>query len=261
MANIKTGLAYYTVDTDRYMDIRIKRLKKALGCDGMAVYDYLLCEIYRDKGYFFEWNENSVFDVAEYFGLKETKVKGIVEFCASVGLFSKVLLGSGVLTSPSIQQRYVTMCNRAKRKEISIREDLLLIKLTEECPKLTEVCDKEKKSKEYHTQTGACEHETKCPYIQKLSKNQAWLDVICMQHQIHIEDALRWLERFDLDMQCSGAIHINMSDAQSHFNAWLKKELAGERKNTKNRKYQENENKTGRRVIAHGEIKDYGSSF
>ena len=261
MANIKTGLAYYTVDTDRYMDIRIKRLKKALGCDGIAVYDYLLCEIYRDKGYFFEWNDNSVFDVAEYFGLKETKVKGIVEFCASVGLFSKVLLGSGVLTSKSIQQRYVTMCNRAKRKETSIREDLLLIKLTEECPKLTEecpklteVCDKEKKSKEYHTQIGACAHETKCPYIQKLSKNQAWLDVICMQHQIQIEDALRWLERFDLDVQCSGTIHINMSDAQSHFNAWLKKELKNQNKTT-------NGNKTGRRVIAPGEVKDYGSSF
>jgi hypothetical protein len=39
MANIKSGLAFYRTDTDRYQDIRIKRLKKSFGCMGMAVYD------------------------------------------------------------------------------------------------------------------------------------------------------------------------------------------------------------------------------
>lgn len=50
MANNKTGLSYYNVDTDRYQDMRIKRLKKDMGCRGVAVYDYILCEIYRVKG-------------------------------------------------------------------------------------------------------------------------------------------------------------------------------------------------------------------
>ena len=45
MANIRVGLSYYSVDTDRYLDIRIRRLVKAFGCDGIAVYDYLLCNI------------------------------------------------------------------------------------------------------------------------------------------------------------------------------------------------------------------------
>lgn len=49
MANIRVGLSYYSVDTDRYLDIRIRRLVKAFGCDGIAVYDYLLCNIYRVK--------------------------------------------------------------------------------------------------------------------------------------------------------------------------------------------------------------------
>ena len=78
MANLKIGLAYYNVETDRYQDIKIKRLKKDFGCNGIAVYDYLLCEIYRDKGCFIEWDESTVFDVAEYFGLKENLVKEIV---------------------------------------------------------------------------------------------------------------------------------------------------------------------------------------
>ena len=49
-AYTKTGFSFYSVDTDRYQDRKIKRLKKAFGCNGIAVYDYLLCEVYRDKG-------------------------------------------------------------------------------------------------------------------------------------------------------------------------------------------------------------------
>jgi hypothetical protein len=48
----KSGLAYFNIDTDRYQDTKIKRLKHKHGLAGMAVYDYLLCEIYRDKGFF-----------------------------------------------------------------------------------------------------------------------------------------------------------------------------------------------------------------
>lgn len=127
MANSKTGLNFFTIDTDRYQDIRIKRLKKDNGCDGIAVYDYILCEIYRVKGYFLVWDESSAFDVAEYFGLKETKVQGIVQFCAAVGLFDKALLSRGIITSASIQQRYLTMCARANRKGVHILTEYNLI--------------------------------------------------------------------------------------------------------------------------------------
>lgn len=135
MANQKAGLNFYTIDTDRYQDIRIKRLKKDNGCDGIAVYDYILCEIYRVRGYFLEWDESSAFDVAEYFGLKETKVQGIVEFCASVGLFDKALLSRGVITSAAIQQRYLTMCNRAKRVGVEINPDYRLIEEENQTPR------------------------------------------------------------------------------------------------------------------------------
>lgn len=128
MANVKIGLAYYNVDTDRYQDIRIKRLKKEFRCDGIAVYDYILCEIYRVKGCFILWDESTAFDVAEYFGLKETVVEEIVSYCCNVGLFDKELRASGsVLTSASIQRRYADMCRRAGRTALNIPEQLLLL--------------------------------------------------------------------------------------------------------------------------------------
>ena len=43
----KNGFSYYKAETDRFQDIKIKRLKKKYGCDGYAVYQYALNEIYR----------------------------------------------------------------------------------------------------------------------------------------------------------------------------------------------------------------------
>ena len=152
MANIKTGFPFYAADTDRFQDIRIKRLKKDFGCDGFAVYEYILNEIYRVKGCFLVWDESTAFDVADYWGLKETKVNEIVRYCCAVGLFDKALLSNGsVLTSPSIQSRYVDMCIRAKRKEIKIPEEYLKLpeeslKILEEYREKTEVCRKVKNS-------------------------------------------------------------------------------------------------------------------
>jgi len=157
MANYKTGLSYYNVDTDRYQDMKIKRLKKGFGCSGMAVYDYVLCQIYRDRGCFLVWDENTAFDVAEYFGVKENTVNEIVQYCGVVGLFNRELLTRGIVSSLTIQNRYLDMCNRAKRVNVLIPENVKITeeckiitevptKITEECEKTTKVCDKVKYS-------------------------------------------------------------------------------------------------------------------
>ncbi|MFA6057271.1 MAG: DUF4373 domain-containing protein [Taibaiella sp.] len=131
MASNKTGFDYYNTDTDRYQDIKIKRLKKDMGPAGVAVYDYILCEIYRVKGCFIAWDDSTVFDVADYWGLKESLVKEIINYCGAVGLFDKGLLTNGnTITSLSIQTRYVDMCKRAGRNLIIIPEEINI--LTEE---------------------------------------------------------------------------------------------------------------------------------
>jgi hypothetical protein len=76
------------------------------------------------------WDESSAFDVAEYFGIKESLVNEVVSYCGVVGLFNKELLTRGsILSSLSIQKRYLEMCVRAKRTNFSIPEN---IKLKEE---------------------------------------------------------------------------------------------------------------------------------
>lgn len=144
MANIRVGLSYYSVDTDRYLDIRIRRLVKAFGCDGIAVYDYLLCNIYRVKGCFAAWDESTAFNVAEYLRLKESVVLEIVRYCGVVGLFNKELLSRGIITSAAIQRRYIDTCIRAKRKNLEIPEFCRI--LPEESPNTPEFCREVKKS-------------------------------------------------------------------------------------------------------------------
>lgn len=151
MANIRVGLSYYSVDTDRYLDIRIRRLVKAFGCDGIAVYDYLLCNIYRVKGCFAAWDESTAFNVAEYLRLKESVVLEIVQYCGVVGLFNKELLSRGIITSAAIQRRYIDTCIRAKRKNLEIPEFCRILpeetaKLPEESPNTPEFCREVKKS-------------------------------------------------------------------------------------------------------------------
>lgn len=151
MANIRVGLSYYSVDTDRYLDIRIRRLVKAFGCDGIAVYDYLLCNIYRVKGCFAAWDESTAFNVAEYLRLKESVVLEIVRYCGVVGLFNKELLSRGIITSAAIQRRYIDTCIRAKRKNLEIPEFCHILpeetaKLPEESPNTPEFCREVKKS-------------------------------------------------------------------------------------------------------------------
>lgn len=218
MANTKTGLNYYTIDTDRYQDRRIKRLKKDLGCKGIAVYDYIICEIYRVRGCFLEWDDNTVFDVAEYFGLEENTVQEVVKYCGSVGLFDKALLSRGVITSASIQHRYIDMCSRAKRKAASIPEAYAITQTDEEPP-----------SKET-PERGVCQEQpprnepnSLDEEVEALKGDDSWLDQLQVLHHLD-KSALRTkLDEFKLQCAADGKLHHqSLQDAKHHYNSWLR---------------------------------------
>lgn len=125
----KTGLSYYQADTDRFQDIKVKRLKKRYGCEGYAVFQYIQNEIYRVEGCYIRFTDDQLFDVSEYWCIDEDRVETIIEYCAEVELFDAITWRTKrVLTSVDIQQRYIDICRRAKKK-ILIPEDILLIEL------------------------------------------------------------------------------------------------------------------------------------
>lgn len=140
MANNKVGFDFYRTDTDRYQDIKIKRLKKKYKCNGIAVYDYILNEIYRVRGYYLEWDTNMSFDIADYWDIDEALVIEIVNYCCQINLFHKPFITSeNIITSKSIQVRFLKMSKISKRNDTKIQEEYLLIQ--EESVKLPEECD------------------------------------------------------------------------------------------------------------------------
>lgn len=245
MANTKTGLLYYTSDTNRFKeDLRIKRLKKDMGCDGYAVYEYILNEIYRVGGCFLVWDESTAFDVAEYWGLKETKVNEIVRYCCAVGLFDKALLSNGnVLTSSSIQSRYVNMCIRAKRKEIIIPEQFDILpeesrKLPEESQKIPKVCRKVVKVKKEISLERDKERQaiaegmfTPDELGVRLSESSDWLRMqpINIRRQTGMEvsesDVLSLIGDYVCKLKAEGVGYKSLEDARSHFANWVIKFL------------------------------------
>ena len=125
----KTGLSYYQAETDRFQDIKVKRLKKRYGCEGYALYQYIQNEIYRVEGCYIRFTDDQLFDVSEYWGIEEQRVEKIIEYCTEVELFDTITWHTNhVLTSVDIQQRYLEICRRAKKK-IVMPEDIRLVEI------------------------------------------------------------------------------------------------------------------------------------
>jgi hypothetical protein len=246
------------------MDIKIKRLKRGFGCSGIAVYDYILCEIYRVKGCFLEWDESTAFDVADYFGLKETLVNEIVNYCCVVGLFNRALFTSGnILTSKSIQSRYIDMCTRAKRKDFKIPEECRIPpekspKIPEESPKTPEVCGRVEESKENNNtltppRAREPDFETEIFEISDLKKysGEIWLDEVGMRFHIAPEQLKSSFNEF-CDIQELSSYTNTINDFRKHFLNWLNIKI---KEKSSGKKEKKNENNS--RIFVNPDI-DYG---
>lgn len=255
MVSNKTGLSYFGIDTDIFQDRKIKRLKKTFGCAGIAIYIYLLCDVYRDKGCVLAWDDDCAFDVAEYLGVKESLVNEVVKYCGAVGLFNEELLSCGIITSESIQRRYIEMCKRARRSSANIPEEWRLIteesgKITEECEEITEDCgatptilDKEKKSKvkkskekesECEAHTPAPAHEEN-PNLELFKKFLAWCEVyapttLWFKEPLTLEQFVWLRQRYSADKikQCATELHNKEAYAKGRsaiytWKSWIAK--------------------------------------
>ncbi|MCM1354726.1 MAG: DUF4373 domain-containing protein [Bacteroides sp.] len=124
----KNGISYYKIDTDRYDDLRIRKLKKDCGAQGLAIYDYILCQIYGVKGYYVVDDEEFLFNTADYLNVKRQNVSEVIGYACAVGLFDKELrTRESILTSVAIQKRWLTIAKHSKRSLPAIEEKYWLL--------------------------------------------------------------------------------------------------------------------------------------
>ncbi|EKF50674.1 phage replisome organizer protein [Lactococcus garvieae] len=122
---LKQGLDYFPLDVNFLKDIKVRKIKRACGPATVEVLLCLLGNIYRDTGYYFGWDEDTMFLVADEVGAKEGLVEEIVNKAVQVGFFDKDKFEKyKILTSKGIQNRYREAAK--KRKEIVI-SDIYLV--------------------------------------------------------------------------------------------------------------------------------------
>ena len=125
---IKKGLDYFPFDVGFFSDKKIKILKSRYGADGIVIYQYLLCEIYKENGYYLIVDDDLEYIISDDLNMEINKVKQVLNFLLERSLFENTLFQSDkVLTSTGIQKRYQeAVKSKAKKKAIIIEKYWLL---------------------------------------------------------------------------------------------------------------------------------------
>lgn len=118
----KAGIDYFPLDVDFFTDKKIRILKARYGADGIAIYLYLLCEIYR-AGYYIRFDDDMLFILSNDLGMSPDKVKQVLKFLLERSLLDSTLFQSDtILTSAGIQKRFqLAVKERARKKPIEVK--------------------------------------------------------------------------------------------------------------------------------------------
>ena len=122
----KTGLDYFSMDVDVVQDIKVRKLLKYKGgARALGVFTYILCEVYKN-GYYLDYNEDTVFIIAENLYEEEAYVMDLVNYCLDIGLFDAEMCHKDhVLTSHGIQMRYLEVQAHFKRSSTIDKYNLI----------------------------------------------------------------------------------------------------------------------------------------
>lgn len=120
------GLDYTYLDVNIITDRKIRRLRRLVDRHAPHIYIDLLCVIFKE-GYYIQWNEDAILDIADLTGYEEDYITKVVDACFEAGLLSKEMYEEHhILTSSGIQKQYNFVCQKLKRKS-KVEEFSLLI--------------------------------------------------------------------------------------------------------------------------------------
>lgn len=129
----KRGLDYFSLDVDIFSDRKIKILMARFGADGFTFYQYILCEIYKDEGYYLKTDNDFKEMSAADLNMSVEKIGLMLDFLLSRSLLdSKLFQSDKVLTSHGIQMRYQRAKQSAGQKTpIEVNEKFWILSESE----------------------------------------------------------------------------------------------------------------------------------
>ena len=134
MARIsKPGLDYFPLDVNFFQDRKVRRISNRHHAAGIAALTSLLCLIYKEKGFYVAWNQDTLCDISQEVCCEEEEMQAIIDDCLSVGLLDTYIYKEyGILTSQAIQEQYHKIITDSRRKYKLPLEQFWLIKEGEE---------------------------------------------------------------------------------------------------------------------------------
>jgi hypothetical protein len=201
----KAKLDFFYLDADWKRDAKIRKLRHNFGAKGVLAYISILTDIYANKGYYLEWDESTVLDVAEFMSVKSTTVSGIVEYCCAIGLFDKDLCTRDkVLSSKSIQARWSVAMRKARRK-CEYPEEYSLFETQEDFFRHLEKYDKES----YDTDAGAKQNGVSSEEIAiNAEETRINVEEIETRKEKKRKDTIKTINSFSLSLTCELSVDL-----------------------------------------------------
>lgn len=162
MARIsKPGLDYFPLDVNFFQDRKVRRISNRHHAAGIAALTSLLCLIYKEKGFYIAWNQDTLFDISQEVCCEEEEMQAIIDDCLSVGLFDTYIYKEyGVLTSQAIQEQYHKIIIDSRRKYKLPLENFWMIKEEKEANDNEEETKETKERKETKGENGEQTNES-----------------------------------------------------------------------------------------------------
>ena len=143
---VKQGIDYFPFDVDFFSDIKIRKIARACGSQATSILICLLCNIYKDNGYYILWDEDLPFVIADTVGVSEGAVKEVIYKALQVDFFDQNIYNKyQVLTSYGIQKRFKSAVY--KRESIEYIEEYMVSDVKNKVTDVRSTQSKVKKSK------------------------------------------------------------------------------------------------------------------
>ncbi len=123
----KSGVDYWNIDCTFYQNKKIRLIRSEFGSNGMYLLNYVLCEIYTN-GYYVKFDKDWCIFISEGAVCAGSAdfVEELIKGCVRRSFFDQQMFDRfGILTSESIQRRYMRMVTKRKSVKM-IREYFLL---------------------------------------------------------------------------------------------------------------------------------------
>lgn len=98
-------------------------------------------------------------------------------------------------------------------------------------------------------------------FIEELKRSQIWLEQMAMRFHITIDEVVKRLDDFALDLNCRGTEHRDFNDVRRHYNDWLRIQLEAEKRKNNVSDRQKSENKRRGSDVTATSAEDYEGAF